>query len=104
MGGQIHLNVVTVIISIKFDWHKIDFVARKYFTGSMPLLAPNHCSLVTRLSPQPQFLGNVAERPVVEGRDATSWKPIRRSLTRVLKIVAEIISMQSVLQAYEFHY
>ena len=42
-GGQIHLNVVSVLLSSKTSTDIIrGLVGEKFFTGCMPLLTPNH--------------------------------------------------------------
>ena len=54
------------MISFKFDLYKKGFMERKYTTGSMPLLAPTTVLghvVGSRLSPLPQYLANVVEKP-----------------------------------------
>ena len=52
-GSQIHLNFVTVLWSWKNSTDKKEaLLEQKYFTGSMPLLTPNHSSK-TCGSPEP---------------------------------------------------
>ena len=71
-----------------YDLHEIRLTQKealleqKYFTGSMPLLTPDHSFMVVvvvvpKFSPLPQFIRNVVEKQARNGRNATSWKPIR---------------------------
>ena len=58
------------MISMKFDCHKKRLLEQEYFTGSMPLLTPNHSFAVLRILPVLQLLRNVVEKLAQEGWNA----------------------------------
>ena len=78
----------SLVISIKFIWHKKVLMERKYITGSIPLPTPNTFEDTwwsRRLSPLPQCLRNVAEKLARDGTKATSQKPIRSEFPTPVK-------------------
>ena len=65
-GGQIHLNVVTVLCCKKIKLtQKQDLFEQKYFTGSMPLITPTtvlrHAAVLWPYH-LPQFVRNVVQK------------------------------------------